>query len=486
MAIDDRVRDALHRSAQGPEAAGSVEHLWDGIERGVVQAHRRQLATRFAVAGVSLAAVAAAIAVIAVAFGGPRREPAAQRGALPVRDVHVLAASGGVAKILGTVANEGTRPVGAAIRCVARGASGSVLGRAAGSVPWIQAGGAARFAVGGSYRAAPRSAVCTATAVAASSPSPVAAGGFQPLGVAFWDGRHGLMSGVYGEPECSPRCTWELRLTSDGGTTWHQVERSAGEIFDVAIVPPSVLSHCVFACGLPEGRSSWAWALQGPCAMGTCSVDVRYSGDGGNDWLTRATTDLNDVSFVDATNGWGLSKVFANGQRIERTTDGGKTWRTSPVPCPSSAPTGVDVSFVEPQRGWLLCAGPGGAGNANRAVLAYDGARWHVVSQAVLGGPRSGGLTSAGYPIGIDFLSDGHGWMWSNRAVGLLATTDAGVSWHRVGDVPNGASTAIGSVWFLPDATGFAILDNGDAHVTQLIETTNGGRTWRVVQQWKA
>jgi len=148
----------------------------------------------------------------------------------------------------------------------------------------------------------------------------------------------------------------------------------------------------------------------------------------------------------------------------------------------------IDVSFVNPLHGWLLCTGVGGAGNENRAILeTTDGGQiWTTVAEASLGGQSSSGLTTSGYPTGLSFLPDGHGWMWADRAVGIEATTDGGRSWHVVGTVPNGASTSIGSVAFVSDTTGFALLTNGDEQGTQLIGTLDGGRTWRVVSSWSS
>ena len=74
--------------------------------------------------------------------------------------------------------------------------------------------------------------------------------------------------------------------------------------------------------------------------------------------------------------------------------------------------------------------------------------------------------------------------MWADRAVGIEATTDGGRSWRVVGTVPNGASTSIGSIAFVSDTRGFALLANGDERAAQLIKTLDGGGSWRVVSSW--
>ena len=259
-------------------------------------------------------------------------------------------------------------------------------------------------------------------------------------------------------------------MTRDGGRTWQRVHQEAEFIYDVAVY-----------------GSSDAWMLKGPCAMGTCQIHVLFSSDGGRTWAQRSTTDLKKVSFVSANDGWGIGNVFPDGsQRIERTSDGGRTWQRSSVPCPHLAATATDLSFVSPGRGWLLCSGVAGAGNANRAILeTTDGGRtWTTVAGAGLGGQSASGLTTSGYPDRLTFLADGHGWMSAERKVGIDVTTDGGRSWNSLGKVPNGASTAIGSLSFVSGSNGFALLSNGDERATQLIASHDGGRTWGGVASW--
>jgi photosystem II stability/assembly factor-like uncharacterized protein len=261
------------------------------------------------------------------------------------------------------------------------------------------------------------------------------------------------------------------QVTDDGGRTWHVVSRGASYIYDVAV----------------SGTSD-VWVLSGACAMGTCDIHVLFSGDGGRTWTRISSGDLKDLSFASASEGWGVGNLFPNGsQGIESTSDGGRTWRSVPVPCPPAAAAASDVTFVSSTQGWLLCTGEGGAGNEDRAILETTdaGRTWSTVAQSMLGGPASGsGLTISGYPTGIFFLPDGHGWMWAERGVGMQVTTNGGHSWRTIGTVPNGADTSMGSAWFLSDTTGFALLTNGNRQATQLIETLDGGMTWHVVHSW--
>jgi hypothetical protein len=474
MAIEDRLRDGLRRTAaQVDDQAPLSEDLWLGIGRGIHRARRRQAAIRVGTIAFSLIVFAAIMAWVAIGFTGLGRHAADRGAGLSVRNVRVFGAPDGFAKIYGTVANRGPQAVGAQVTCRVLDASGHPLGTATGSLPYVPAGASKPLGpLGGRYRGVPSSARCTVEPLPPVAPSPAepVTPAFQPGTVAFWSEQDGILAGAYGQPSCFPRCTWFLEATHDGGQSWQKVLRTEPSVYDIAVY-----------------GSSDAWALSGPCAMGTCQIQLLFSGDGGRSWTKRSTTDLKRVSFVSASDGWGVGNVFPDeSQQIESTSDGGRTWHGRPAPCPQVAPMATDVSFVSPARGWLLCTGEGSAGNENRVVLETSdgGGTWTKVAEAILGERTASGLTSSEYPTGISFVDEGHGWMWADRAVGIEATTDGGRSWRVVGTVPNGASTSIGSVEFVSDSTGFALLANGDQQATQLIQTLDGGRNWRVVSSW--
>jgi photosystem II stability/assembly factor-like uncharacterized protein len=474
MAIEDRLRAGLRRTAaRVPGDEQLPDELWRGVGKGIQRARRRQVTMFVATVGFSLALFAGIMAWVVVAFTGSGRQSGDHGAGLSVERVRVYGTRDGIAKIYGTVTNHGSRAVGAQLTCQVFDASGHPIGTATGSLLSVGAGRAQPFGpLGGGYPGTPSSARCSAVAIppVAPSPSQAAAPAFQPTAVAFWNAQDGILSGSTGQPECSPRCTWSLEVTRDGGKSWQKVFQPQDFVYDVAVY-----------------GSSDAWALSGPCAMGTCQIHVLFSGDGGRTWHQQSTTDLKKVSFVSPTEGWGVGDVFPTGsQRIAHTTDGGRTWQSRSVPCPSLAPFAMDVSFGDAARGWLLCTGVGGAGNENRAIVqtTNGGQTWTVVAEASIGGHSSSGLTASGYPNGIAFLSDGHGWMSADRSRGIQATTDGGRSWRVVGTVPNGASTSIGSLAFLTDTDGFALLANGDQQVSQLIQSRDGGQTWRVVSSW--
>ncbi len=471
MRIENLVRDSLRGSAGRGGEEAPPEHLWEGIERGVHRARRRETTARVAAAAFSLLIVVGTVAWLAVAFTGSGRKASTGAPELSVRDVRVFGVPGEV-KIYGRAWNRSGRAVGVALVCTVLDGSGHVIGTATGSVPYVPPRASTAFGpLGDQVHGVPSSARCTARPIAAVSPAPSPAARlvFQPSLVSFWDASHGIAAGPFGNSSCYPTCTGMVQVTEDGGRTWRVSLRGGDHIYDASV-----------------SGSRDAWILAGPCGMGTCTIDVLFSGDGGRTWTKRSAGDLKQVSFVSADEGWGVGNFFPNGsQRLERTTDGGRTWHSRAVPCPREVRTATDVSFVGPAHGWLLCTGEGGAGNEGRAILETTdgGGTWSTVAEAI-GGPASGGLTTSGYPNGISFLPDGHGWMWADRGVGLEMTTDGGHSWHIVGIVPNGADESMGSAWFLSDTAGFAILSNGNSQANQLIQTFDGGQTWRAIHAW--
>jgi photosystem II stability/assembly factor-like uncharacterized protein len=473
MRIEDLMRESLRRSAGAVTEEAAPEQLWEGIERGLHHARRWATTARIAVAAFGLVVVAGTITWLSFAFTGSGRKPIMSAPVLSVRNVRVFGGPDSV-KIYGRVSNRSGQPVGASLACAVLDASGRVIGQVTGSVPYIPPGASPAFGpLGDRVQGTPSSARCAArpTAAVSPSPSPVATAVFQPSVVAFWDATHGIAGGPFGDPSCFPSCTGMIQVTDDGGRTWRVSRRGHVHVYEVAV-----------------SGSRDAWVLAGSCAMGTCAIDVLFSGDGGRTWSRRSTQDLKRVSFVSADEGWGVGDLFPIGyQRLARTSDGGRTWQSRAVPCPRDTSLAIDVSFVNPARGWLLCTGEGAGGNESRAIMETTdgGSTWSTVAVAALESPSSSGFTSSGDPTGIFFLPDGHGWMWvEGGGGGMEVTADGGRSWHLVGTVPNGSDQSMGSAQFLSDTMGFAVISNGNDQANQLIETDDGGRTWHVIHDW--
>lgn len=192
------------------------------------------------------------------------------------------------------------------------------------------------------------------------------------------------------------------------------------------------------------------------------------------------------IAFRDPSRG---ALTTANG-RVEVTTDGGRTWRFAA----GRGPAATRARRESPCRGqlfegftsgpWALCVGEGGAGAMGKAVYRRTKDGWRLLARTPFPppGPPRGGLSITGYPVGISMAPDGFGVIWESRGT-LYVTRDGGAHWLGLPrlaapDVDFGVS---GSA--LPHGVAFVLLLRGGLH-ERLLETTDAGRTWRVVHRW--
>jgi photosystem II stability/assembly factor-like uncharacterized protein len=150
--------------------------------------------------------------------------------------------------------------------------------------------------------------------------------------------------------------------------------------------------------------------------------------DGGRHWRAGrpsvpggdVVARVGQVEFVDAKHGWIsavdlVGDVFRHGSdrysAVERTTDGGRTWKAS---APNCAGCGGSLSFLDARRGFALT----GWGDHRLARTTDGGVTWHVFARAPFVGS-------------IEFLDARHGWglTWSGR---LYVTVDGGRTWRRL------------------------------------------------------
>src|SRR5262249_12804602 len=139
-----------------------------------------------------------------------------------------------------------------------------------------------------------------------------------------------------------------------------------------------------------------------------------------------------------------------------------------------------------------LCTTEGGAGNAGKAVYRDLPAHgWKRVactnfanSHFLCGKHSYGGISPLGYALGIAGNSrGGFGILWESRGT-IWTTRDGGKHWTGHGklaeyDVDFGSWASV-----LPrGGVGYAILSRG-TDTERLVETTDAGRTWRVVDRW--
>ena len=246
-----------------------------------------------------------------------------------------------------------------------------------------------------------------------------------PNAVAFLDRLHGVLGTGW---EACVNKAWHCRLqgtisiTSDGGKTWHVVRRTARPVVAVAYFHQATYARLDNGVTYAAG-SSGAWQ-RGP--------SLSFKGYCPKGWVA------------------GFSAEY------------------------------VDTNIDTP---WSICTGQPGAGNQAKAV--YRGKK-RVAFTPMASHGGYGGISTYGYPGGIAGDHSGFGIIWESRGT-LYVTHDGGHHWHALPKIARpeidfGDWAATGAY---PEGTGFVLLSIGGTEKRRLIETTDAGRTWRVVHRWR-
>lgn len=268
---------------------------------------------------------------------------------------------------------------------------------------------------------------------------------FEPQSLAFWDLRHGLVSGhdVGRDGHFVRAAVWS---TANGGRTWRVVRRGIGP-FEVATVR--------------GGRAGWIgtpWAVLG-------------TSDRGRSWGVVSHNALLQLSFATARNGWALDR-----RTLLVTHDGGTTWRRLRQPCGRLFRYfGAAVALAAQGHGWILCLDQRGTGQQGKRVLETrdGGETWRLRARARPSGHDVGNLTISGYGVGISFLPNGHGWLMESRG-SFLQTRDGGSRWTAL-PISRPEEVEVHAAQLLDDRAGVALISN----VRRLAFTRDGGLTWR-------
>ena len=231
--------------------------------------------------------------------------------------------------------------------------------------------------------------------------------------------------------------------------------------------------------------SSNGWALADGAILRTV--------DGGGTWFDATPDGLTgigystDIFVLDDNHVWVQvpNADFYTG-RLYRSSDGGLTWSSFPVPF-----GGADIQFLDADTGRLLA--DRGAGAGSNAVELYQsgdgGASWTSVFHNDPSQPGwSEALPLGGIKNGMIFLDGSTGWVTGTRPVDggvyLYLTRDGGVSWSQQ-SIPLPAGYE--SYQFLPQppiffgAEGFLPLNisvPGGGYWQTFYVTHDGGSTW--------
>src|SRR5438128_9970956 len=167
---------------------------------------------------------------------------------------------------------------------------------------------------------------------------------------------------------------------------------------------PNVGRLDLLAVDFIDAQTGWAVGEIDPGGTGGA---IYQTLDGGRSWrpLARTTEILTSVHFVSPKIGW----VAGHAGRIERTADGGMTWKTQRVEREDEALN--SIFFIDERRGWIV----GGSGLVLRTT--NGGESWDRVATG-----RIEDLWA------VRFAAPERGWIVGEDGL-ILSTADGGTTW---------------------------------------------------------
>ena len=211
-------------------------------------------------------------------------------------------------------------------------------------------------------------------------------------------------------------------------------------------------------------------------AVGNNGTFMR-STDGGDTWLINSqagvdepsfgsggTLRLNTAWFFDANTGIvaGLS-VSGDGGKIRRTTDGGMTFSTTGLGLASGGATVKDIYFINSTTGYLC-------GNSAVKIMKTTnaGLNWTVMPNI----PAEASSFNCIYAKDENNISLGISFNGMDRRI--MRTTNAGAVW-KIDTLPGSTGVDIKEIVFQNSTTGFLA---GQSFPNYFAFTTNGGANW--------
>jgi hypothetical protein len=265
-----------------------------------------------------------------------------------------------------------------------------------------------------------------AVSASAARPSRLPRSALTPNAVAFRDRLHGILgSGWQGcEYRTSPcRTAGAISVTSNGGRTWRVVRRTARPVVYASF------------------------------ANGTYYVQL-------DDGETLAGNGLR----------WRLHPPV---------------WQQSYAVCPQGWNMGIQANVFQYTGSLVVCTGQPGAGNQAKSVYRLTARGWKRVADTGMTSRKGhGGISSYGYPIGIASNFKGFGVIWESRGT-LYVTRDGGHEWHALPRVSRPEEDFGQWADVVNTHLGFVVLAIGGSEIRRLVETTDAGRTWRIVRRWR-
>jgi N-acetyl-anhydromuramyl-L-alanine amidase AmpD/photosystem II stability/assembly factor-like uncharacterized protein len=260
---------------------------------------------------------------------------------------------------------------------------------------------------------------------------------------------------------------------------------AAGKAWDVRVSRNSTSRGWIAVNAVaaePVGHPLESRLLPGGFGYALTSSALALTSNAGSSWRVAtppglAAADIRAAHIVDPDTGFvvGLSGTDGQGLGVWRTTDGGLTWISSPLPAPAAVDVASPISISAPDDlHWFvslsLQQGLGRTGPGVLLASANGGRSW---SRQVL--PGSG-------PIA--FRTATQGWLAPVDG-GLFRTNDAGHTWRSAAiPAPTGfeSSLRLAELPTFGDATDAVLpvtFRNGTRAAVSFLTSGNGGTTWQ-------
>lgn len=299
----------------------------------------------------------------------------------------------------------------------------------------------------------------------------------------FLDATHAWIAESHGAKNSAGHYITTSR-TTDGGKTWQE---------GAAVGAPFVGSDLALQIFFIDQDHGWLLLPNPGSSLTDATPNLYSTDDAGLHWnLTSSvprtfqaiSRPRGTIVFSSLTTGW----ILASDSSLLVTHDGGATWQVQPLPVATSAGSFFDVpQFFDPKHGFMIY---GSSQTAPVVLLATSdgGSTWVV---RTLPGE---------VPFTSSFADANHGWAIGVTAADynrippvpaiplpLYKTDDGGVTWVPVATdiLWGGLDGPIDVLDFVDQTTGFAIRERFMANgISQLLKTTDGGRTWTIVEAY--